>query len=120
MSRKDFIDGLRAFGYDVEEKPDGRVIFPYEVPLGKFMGEKIKLGFQVNDDFPANPPSGPHVSPRLLPLKSGGEHPDGQIHPSPSFGDDWEYWSRPYPEWNRTDKSVKSYMAHVRHLFDKQ
>jgi hypothetical protein len=89
------------------------------VPVGRFIGQKVKVGFQVNDDFPANPPGGPHISPRLLPLKSGGEHPSGQVHASP-LGDDWEYWSRPYPEWHRTDRSVKAYMAHVRHLFDTQ
>ena len=120
MSRQDFINGLRALGYQVEEQGDNRISFTYEVPLGRFVGQLIRLGFQVNDDFPANPPSGPHVTPRLLPLKSDGEHPDGRIHASPTFGEDWEYWSRPYPEWHRTDRSVKSYMAHIRHLFDTQ
>lgn len=119
MSRQDFIDGLHALGYDIKEYGDNRLSFKYEVPIGRFMEQVIMIGFQVNDDFPANPPGGPHVCPRLLPLQSGGEHPSGQIHAS-QFGDDWEYWSRPYPEWQHTDRSVKSYMAHIRHLFDSQ
>jgi hypothetical protein len=119
MSRQDFINGLRALGYQVEEHGDNKISFSYEVPVGRFMGQLIKLGFQVNDDFPANPPGGPHVSPKLLPLQSGGQHPSGQILASP-FGDDWEYWSRPYPNWHATDRSVKAYMAHIRHLFDMQ
>lgn len=117
MGRQDFINGLRALGFQVQDHGDGRVSFPYPVPVGRFIGQTIKLGFLVNDDFPANPPGGPHISPRLLPIRSGGEHPTGQVHPSPSFGEDWEYWSRPYNVWHNTDRTVKFYMAHIRHLF---
>lgn len=119
MSRQDFIDGLQFLGYEVEELGESNLCFTYRVPIGRFMDTEIKLGFAVNGDFPANPPSGPHVSPRLLPLQSGGEHPAGQIHTSP-FGEEWEYWSRPFTGWHSTDRTVKAYMAHVRHLFEKQ
>lgn len=119
MGRQDFINGLKSLGFEPHDNGDGKVSFEYTVPVGRFMEQVIKIGFQVNDDFPVNPPGGPHVSPQLLPLKSVGEHPLGQVHGSP-FGADWEYWSRPYPEWNKTDRSVKAYMAHIRHLFDTQ
>lgn len=119
MSRQDFINGLRVLGYEIQEYGDNRLSFQYTVSVGRFMDQVIRIGLQVNDDFPANPPPGPHVSPRILPLQNGGQHPSGQVLASP-FGDDWEYWSRPYPEWQRTDRSVKSYMAHIRHLFDTQ
>ena len=119
MPRQDFIDQLRLEGYEPQELGENRVAFPYRIPLGKFAGQEIRLGFAVNDDFPANPPSGPHVSPRLLPLNSTNVHPAGGIHDSP-FGGEWEYWSRPFPGWNETDRSVRAYMAHIRHLFHTQ
>lgn len=117
MSRQDFIEGLRAEGHDVRELGGNRVAFEYTIPVGRLTGKEIELGFDANDDFPANPPHGPHIRPRLLPLKSGGEHPSGQIHASP-FGEEWEHWSRPYEHWSRTDRTVSSYMAHIRRLFE--
>lgn len=120
MARQDFIDQLRALGYAAEERGENRIAFPYTIPLGKFADQEISLGFQVGDDFPLNPPSGPHVSPRLLPLNTATNvHPAGGVHESP-FGPEWEYWSRPFPDWNRTDRTVRTYLAHIRHLFDTQ
>ena len=120
MSRQDFIDQLNALGYVVEDRGEDRISFPYDVPVGTFLGKKIHLGFAVPSDFPATSPSGPHVSPRLLPLNNTSkEHPAGGIHESP-FGPDWEYWSRPFPEWNKTSRTVKTYMAHIQKLFATQ
>jgi hypothetical protein len=119
MSQEDFIQGLQGLGYQVKELGGNRVCFDYVIPVGKDAGETIKLGFEVPGDFPASPPSGPHVSPRILPIRPGPAHPSGQIHTSP-FGEEWEYWSRPFPGWQITDKTVKEYMSHIRHLFDTQ
>ena len=121
MSRQDFIDQMQTLGYKVERTNNERVQFPYEVSVGKFTGQTIRLGFQVGDDFPLNPPaSGPHVSPRLLPLNNQSKaHPADGIHESP-FGDEWEYWSRPHREWEKTDRSAKAYMAFIRLLFETQ
>jgi hypothetical protein len=55
----------------------------------------------------------------LLPRQSGGTHPSGGIHAS-DFGDGWQYWSRPFSNWNRTDRTVRAYLSHIRHLFDTQ
>ena len=122
MSRQDFTDQLRALGHDVEVLDEERIAFPYEIPIGKFTGTKITLGFVVQDDFPLNPPaSGPHLTPRLLPLNNQSQsHPEGGVHESPQFGAEWEYWSRPHKEWAMTDHSAKAYMAFIRLLFEKQ
>jgi|SRR5215468_1742648 len=119
MAQADFLMGLRALGYGATEIAPGRVVFPYTIESGKFAGREIRLGFDVPADFNLTTPSGPHVSPRLLPHQSGGTHPNGGVHDSP-FGSDWQYWSRPVSHWGRTAKTVKDVMAHVRHLFDTQ
>ncbi len=117
MAKDDFIQQLNEVGYAIEDLGENRVAFPFEIPCGKLVGKKIKLGFAIPPDFPLTPPSGPHISPRLMPNQSGGTHPTGGIHDSP-FGADWHYWSRPISHWNNTKRTVKDVMAHVRHLFD--
>jgi hypothetical protein len=122
MARIDFINQLVELGYKVEDKGQNFVAFPYEIPVGKFRGQKVTIGLQINDDFPLNPPPGPHLSPRLLFAtrdQSTNVHPRGAIHESP-LGAEWEYWSRPFPNWPQTKRDAKSYLAHVRHLFDTQ
>ena len=120
MSREDFIKQLKSLGYAVEERENNRIAVPYTIPLRKFVGQEIRLGFEVPGDFPMNPPSGPHLTPRLLPLNDQSkEHPAGGVHAS-DFGADWQYWSRPFPNWNNTDRTVKTYLAHIRKLFQTQ
>jgi hypothetical protein len=119
MARQDFIIQLQNMGFDVEDMGGGKLAILYPIPVGKQIGQKIKLGFKVGDDFPGTPPSGPHVSPRILPINTtSGSHPNNGIHESPDFGPEWEYWSRPFPSWGMTDHSVRVYMAHIRHLFE--
>ena len=118
MPKDEFVQQLRQMGHAVEDLGENRVAFPYEIPCGKLAGKKINLGFAIPPDFPLAPPSGPHISPRLMPNQSGGTHPTGGIHDSPSFGPDWHYWSRPISHWNDTKRTAKDVMAHVRHLFD--
>ncbi|MBU6389175.1 hypothetical protein KGQ71_01530 [Patescibacteria group bacterium] len=123
MAASDFIEGLKALGYEVEELGGNCIAFDYEVPTGKFMGKTFRLGFVVNEDFPANSPSGPHVSPSVHPIISGGTHPTGGIHAPQNtqyFVGDWQYWSRPYSDWANSDHTVRSYMSHIHHLFDTQ
>ncbi len=119
MARSEFINELTQMGYKVEDTENNKVIFQYVIPVGRLAGQQIQLGFIVTDDFPLTPPSGPHILPRLLPINTThGAHPDHGIHPSDDFGPDWEYWSRPFPDWEKTDRSVKAYLRHIRHLFD--
>jgi len=119
MGSSDFVDGLRALGHAVEELPNNLIIMPYTVPVGPRMGEHIRLGFTVPTDWPLTPPSGPCVSPRIVPIhpdQSVG-HPVGGVHEADHFGPDWQYWSRPIPHWHTTDRSVRAYMAHISRLF---
>lgn len=124
MARVDFINQLVGMGYEVKERGGNCVSFPYTIPVGRLTGQQIELGFMVNDDFPLNPPSGPHVSPCLLPFNTSSTvHPTGGVHQSApnfgtGFGPGWQYWSRPHTGWQTTDRSAKAYMAHIRHLFD--
>ena len=119
MGRQQFVEQLQALGFNPVVNGD-RVTFPYVVPVGKFIGEEVTLGFVVNDDFPLNPPSGPHVSPQIRPITGGGgEHPLGGVHGS-NFGSTWEYWSRPCNHWSTTGRTVRDYMAHIRHLWETQ
>jgi hypothetical protein len=118
MPKGDFVQQLRDLGYTVDELGGNRIAFRWPVPTGKFAGQTIRLGFDVPTDFPLTPPSGPHISPRLLPIQSGGTHPSGGIHESPAFGAEWQYWSRPMRHWPQTKRTAKDVLAHMRHLFD--
>lgn len=121
MSADDFIRDLKDMGYLVTDHGGGRVSFPYTIPCGKFADQAITLGFIVPGDFLLTPPSGPHLSPPLLPLNpESGPHPSHGVHESPAFGAGWQYWSRPLNHWAQTNRTVKDVMAHVRHLFDTQ
>lgn len=119
MTANDFVLGLNALGYDVERVQAGFTI-PYNVPLGRLDGRGLHLGFQVGDDWPLNPPSGPHVSEHVLPFNSASTpHPHGGVHAS-AFGPGWQYWSRPFrPDvgWANTDRSVRTYMRFIDNLF---
>jgi hypothetical protein len=119
MARTDFIEQLQALGYTVQEPAQplhAYVVFEYEIPVGRLRGQKVWLGLLPMDSFPMDAPTGPHFSPHLLPVTGGGgTHPTGGVHPSP-LGAEWQYWSRPFKEWNRTDKTVKTYLSHIKNL----
>jgi hypothetical protein len=118
MARKDFVEQLQSLGYTVEDLGKNQLAIQYCVPIGRLMGQMVRVGFAVGDDFPLNPPSGLHVTPQLLPInKKPDPHPNGGVHESP-FGPEWQYWSRPFKEWGKTDHSVRTYLAHIRHLFE--
>lgn len=120
MGRDDFIGQLRSLGYDSEERENNFVVFRFQVQVGRFAGCDIKIGLQINGDIALNPPPGPHVSPPLLPNNSSSNaHPGGGVHPSP-LGSDWQYWSRPFSDWTKSDRSARAYMAHITALFDSQ
>lgn len=117
-----FVQGLRDLGDSPSQlagRPD-HVVIDYEVPVGRFVGQKVRLGFIVPGDFPMTPPSGPHVSPQIHPLQSGGVHPTGGVHQSPAFGGEWQYWSRPFTGWPQSKKTVAAYMSHIWCLWDSQ
>lgn len=119
MSKTDFIDQLKELGYEVDPTRSDYVIINYVVEIGKFQGQAIKLALKVGDDFPLVPPPGPHISPQLLPLHPNNDipHPNGAVHAS-DIGPEWEYWSRPFPNWEQTDRTVSAYLAYIRRLFE--
>ena len=120
-----FAEQLRAEDYDVTELRDGHVKIAYEVPVGKHAGLPVEIGFVVPTDFPLTPPSGPHIHKIIHPNKSDGEHPTGHIHPSQPnhskhFGPDWQYWSRPFPNWASGAKNAVRYLEFIRRLWATQ
>lgn len=121
-----FLEGLVDLGFTpqvLENKPE-HVIFGYEIETGRHANKKIMLGLVIPSDFPMSPPSGPHVNSEIHPIQSGGVHPTGGIHQSPDFqtalGGNWQYWSRPYPDWLQGKKTVASYLSHIWRLWDSQ
>lgn len=112
MAKADLINQLTALGFVPQEPDAGRVYFEYEIPVGKNIGKKVLIGFEIGDNYPMSCPTGPHIKP----LSEGWlEHPQN-IQDSPSFGSGWRYWSRPFNEWNRSEKDVKTYLAHVKNI----
>lgn len=120
-----FVDGLRQLGYQpavLTDRPD-HVVIDYEVETGRFAARKVQLGFVVPPDFPLTAPSGPHVSPHIHPVGKGGQHPDGAVHDSvftQALGGEWQYWSRPFPDWGNCRRTVAAYMSHIWRLWDSQ
>ncbi len=120
-----FAEQLRAAGMRVGELGDEHVMIPgYRVPDGKFEGLVVDIGIVVPSDFPLSPPSGPHVHKLIHANRSDGPHPRGHIHRSAKhskhFGDGWQYWSRPHPNWTSGARNAIRYMEHVRALWESQ
>jgi hypothetical protein len=115
MGRDKFKDGLEVLGYAVELKDPDIVIIPFVIAEGRFAGQRIKLGFQVPQDFEMNPPGGPHISPRLIPISGAQDH--SRAAESQAFGAEWEYLSRPFNQWAHK-RTVKRYMEYVAHLLN--
>lgn len=114
--RDEFARQLRQLGIEPELRDASRLVFPFPVDIGRFVGMAARVGLDVPGEFPRNPPGGPHVSPRFI--AEHGATPGGAagLHASP-FGADFEYWSRPYSGWGRDGHDVKAYLAHLRRLF---
>jgi hypothetical protein len=118
MAKLNFIQQLQALGYTVQEPATDFIAIDFEIPLGRFRGQKVTMALQVTEAFPMTPPPGPHFKPHLLPITGGGgSHPYGAIHTSP-LGLEWQYWSRPFTaHWNNTAKTAKVYLTHINNLF---
>ena len=123
MGAAHFRAGLELLGYEVTDLGGGKLSFPYEVEAGAMQGEVVTLAFNVPADFPFSPPSGPHVKPHVHQIGGGGTHPKGGVHYSTPHGgpsNDFQYWSRPFPNWATSRKTVGEYMAFIRHLWATQ
>lgn len=83
-------------------------------------------GLIVPRDFPITPPSGPYVSSEIHPINTGGQHPLGAVHKDQArpfdrgAGGAWQHWSRPFPDWATSKRTVAAYMSHIWKLWDSQ
>ena len=115
-----FANGLTDLGYVSEDLGNNRLAFAYTVSAGRFKGQIVRIALEIPPDFHATCPTGPHISPRLIPINPNGG-PSNRAADSP-LGADWEYLSRPFVEgtdgWNRTTKDVKAYLRHIQRVFE--
>lgn len=121
FGKEAFSEGLKQLGYDSEDRGDSRLAFKYTIAAGRFKNREISVGIEVPSDFNVTCPSGPHISPRLVPINPGGAGNDRSAE-SPSFGSEWQYLSRPFVEgqtgWNRTTRDVKAYLRHIKRILE--
>jgi hypothetical protein len=118
-----FAEELNALSYMVTLLAERFVIFSYEVDVGPLDGTSLKIGLEPLD-HPRSPPTGPFVSPCLLPIRpDGSPAPYGGVHDAASRGFEdpagvWQYWSRPFNEWADCGRTARSYLdVHLRRLF---
>jgi hypothetical protein len=121
FGKESFNAGLKELGYEVEDRGENRIAFPYVIGAGRFNGQTIKVGLEIPTDFNVTCPTGPHISPRLIPINTGAMGNERAVE-SANFGPEWQYMSRPFGEqqqgWNRTNKSVKAYLRHIKRILE--
>lgn len=121
FGKEAFSEGLKALGYVPDDAKDNRLTFKYTISAGRFKDTVISVGIEVPGDFNVTCPSGPHISPRLIPINASAPGNDRSAE-SPNFGSEWQYLSRPFVDqqagWNRTSRSVKAYMQHIKRILD--
>lgn len=123
-----FIRSLEAMGYQPRVTGEARdhIVIDYPVMSGRLKGKVVKVGLIVPPDFPMTWPSGPHISPKIHAVMSGGDHPTGGVHDdqAPAFakaeGGEWQYWSRPYNHRGGLIDPVQAYLNHIWKLWDTQ
>lgn len=123
-----FMNGLRQLGFRPTQVKgyDNHVVFDYVVETGPYAGKTYRLGLVVPNDFPMNAPTGPYVSPEVHPIKPDGAHPTGGVHKNQAkafdkaAGGSWQYWSRPFPDWQNSKRTVAAYLSHIWKLWDSQ
>ncbi|WP_282160374.1 hypothetical protein [Ulvibacterium marinum] len=119
MGNQELMNQLQGKGFETWEHTDNFVCFKFTVPHGKFRGQEIKIALQA-PQFPLVPPSGPYISPHLLPMTGGsGTHPYGGIHRRNKPTAEYQYWSRPFKGWV-SGMSIEDYLGFLRTLFDFQ
>jgi|ERR1017187_1373410 hypothetical protein len=121
FGKEAFNAGLKELGYEAEDGGENRTVFKYVIGAGRFKDQTIKVGIEVPTDFNVTCPTGPHISPRLIPINTGALGNDRAAE-SPNFGPEWQYLSRPFVDqqegWGRTTRDVKAYLRHVKRIFE--
>lgn len=110
---------LKDFGYETRRPEPNMVSFHFKVPHGRFAGREIEIALEASQ-FPNIPPPGLYITPHLLPFNSGKTLPEGGIHDRKRPDGQWQYWSRRCGDWGSSEKSMKTYLAFMRTLFDFQ
>lgn len=122
FGKQAFSEGLKELGYVPEDLGENRLAFEYTIGAGRFKDKVIKVGVEVPTDFNVTCPTGPHISPRLIPINPSGAANDRAAE-SQNFGAEWQYLSRPFADqrqegWNRTNRDVKAYLRHVKRILE--
>lgn len=123
-----FMNGLRQLGYKPEllKGQSNHVMFDYVVESGAQAGKTFRHGLVIPADFPMNAPTGPYLSPEVHPINpQHGAHPKFGVHKDQArvfetAGGSWQYWSRPFPEWQNSKRTVATYLSHIWKLWDSQ
>ena len=120
FGKEAFSEGLKQLGYNPEGRGDSRLAFRYTIAARRFKDREITIGIEVPPDFNVTCPTGPHISPRLIPMNASALGNDRAA--DSSFGPEWQYLSRPFVEWqmgwNRTSKDVKAYLRHIKRILE--
>lgn len=121
VGKEAFSAGLKELGYEAEDCGGNRIAFKYVIGAGRFKDQTIKVGIEIPADFNVTCPTGPHISPRLIPINTGAMGNERAAE-SPNFGAEWQYLSRPFVDqqqgWNRTNRSVKAYFRHIKRILE--
>lgn len=124
-----FMNGLRQLGYapTLLKGHNNHIVFDYVVQSGRHEGKTFRLGLVIPTDFPMNAPTGPYVSPEVHPVNpQQGPHPAFGVHKDQArvfdkaAGGSWQYWSRPFPGWQDSKRTVATYLSHIWKLWDSQ
>jgi len=93
-----FVEELAELGFDVyktvgSDNNDYALIRNFKIPLGRFAGRIIELGFQIPKDYPRLIHPSIHVkaSPQLLEHKDSIANVRNIIESK--LGNEWRYWS---------------------------
>lgn len=121
FGKEAFSAGLKELGYEAEDCGGNRIAFKYVIGAGRFKDQAIKVGVEVPGDFNVTCPTGPHISPRLIPINPSAAGND-RAADSPNFGGEWQYLSRPFGKeqqgWGRINRSVKAYLRHIKRVLE--
>src|SRR5580704_1763426 len=72
FGKEAFKVGLEELGHTVEDRGENRLAFKYRIGGGRFKDREISIGVEVPPDFNVTCPTGPHLSPRLIPINPNG------------------------------------------------
>jgi hypothetical protein len=121
FGKEAFATELKALGFNAADLGENRLAFKYVIGEGRFKDQAITIGLEVPPDFNVTCPTGPHISPRLIPINTGALGNDRAAE-SPNFGAEWQYLSRPFGEqqmgWGRTNRTVKAYLRHIKRILE--